>query len=152
MILGLHHAAIAVASIDDALAFYCDLLGFEVVMNADLPAGIDAMAQALGIDDSEFKVRMIKKGNSCIELFEFGQSQPGDHLRPPNKLGITHIALVSDQIDEDYQQLASNGVTFNAPLFGGAPGRFAYGRDPFGNVIELLEHNPEAADALNFTS
>ena len=150
MILGLHHAAIAVPSIEQALTFYCDLLGFEVAMQADLPAGIDVMADALGIGDSEFKVRMIKKGNSCIELFEFGQSLPGEEARPPNKIGITHIALVSDAIEEDYQQLADNGVSFNSALFGGAPGRFAYGRDPFGNVIELLENNPDAADAVRF--
>lgn len=150
MILGLHHAAIAVKNIDDALAFYCDLLGFEVVMNADLPSGIDVMAQALGLSDSQFKVRMIKKGNSCIELFEFAQSEAGDADRPANKLGITHIALVSDHIADDYQMLSANGVTFNAALFGAEPGRFAYGRDPFGNIIELLEHNPAAPDALNF--
>lgn len=152
MILGLHHAAIAVNNIDDALAFYCDLLGFEVVMNADLPAGIDVMAEALGLSDSQFKVRMIKKGNSCIELFEFAQSKPADDARPANKLGITHIALVSDQIADDYKMLSGNGVVFNAALFGGEPSRFAYGRDPFGNIIELLEHNPAAPDALNFSA
>ncbi len=46
--------------------------------------------------------------------------------------------------------LAGKGVVFNAPLPGAAPSRFAYGRDPFGNVIELLEHNPEAVDGLAF--
>ena len=42
MILGLHHAAIAVPSIEDALAFYSEVLGFEVVM-PDSPSqqGID---------------------------------------------------------------------------------------------------------------
>ena len=150
MILGLHHAAIAVPSIDKAVAFYCDAVGFEVVMEADIPGGIDVMAQALGISDSEFKVRMIKKGNSCIELFEFAQSEEGEAERAANKLGITHFALVSDDIENDYNNLVEHGVKFNAPLFGGAPARFAYGRDPFGNIFELLENNPGAADAVDF--
>ena len=150
MILGLHHAAIAVPSIEEALAFYVDVVGFEVVMEADIPGGIDVMAQALGIADSEFKVRMIKKGNSCIEMFEFGKSETGEAARPPNKLGITHFALVSDDIENDYKKLVEAGVTFNAELFGGAPARFAYGRDPFGNLFELLENNPGAADAVDF--
>ena len=64
--------------------------------------------------------------------------------------GITHFALASDDIAEDYEYLAKNGVAFNAPLFGGAPSRFAYGRDPFGNVIELLEHAPNAPTGLRF--
>ena len=41
--------------------------------------------------------------------------------------------------------LEEAGVVFNAPLFGASPSRFAYGRDPFGNVIELLEHKSEWA-------
>ncbi|MEH6582935.1 MAG: VOC family protein [Halioglobus sp.] len=150
MILGLHHAALAVPDIEAALAFYCDLIGFEVVMEAELPAGIDVMSEALGLDDSAFKVRMIKKGNSCIELFEFGSAEEGEPHRPANRIGIAHIALVSDDIAEDYDKLAANGVTFNAALLGGAPTRFAYGRDPFGNVIEIMEHNPGAVDSLTF--
>jgi len=150
MILGVHHAALAVTDMEAALAFYCGLLGFEVAMEAEVPSGIDVMGEAMGIDDSGFKVRMIKKGNSCIELFEFNVSEHGDIRRPVNRTGLTHIALASDNIDEDYEKLAANGVVFNAPLLGAAPSRFAYGRDPFGNVIELLEHNPEAADSLVF--
>jgi catechol 2,3-dioxygenase-like lactoylglutathione lyase family enzyme len=150
MILGVHHAALAVPDIEAALRFYCDLVGFEVVMEAELPAGIDVMSDALGIDDSSFKVRMIKKGNSCIELFEFGSSQEGETQRPANRIGITHIALASNEIAGDYDNLAANGVVFNAALLGSAPSRFAYGRDPFGNVIELLEHNPQAQDSLVF--
>jgi len=150
MILGVHHAALAVTDMEAALAFYCGLLGFEVAMEAEVPSGIDLMGEAMGIDDSGFKVRMIKKGNSCIELFEFNVSEHGDTRRPVNRTGITHIALASDNIAEDYEKLAANEVVFNAPLLGAAPSRFAYGRDPFGNVIELLEHNPEAADSLVF--
>lgn len=150
MILGLHHAAIAVENIETALNFYQDVLGFEVMMEAEIPSHIDVMADALGIPDSGFKVRMIKKGNSCIELFEFSVAEEGDAQRPANKLGITHIALASDDIEIDYSRLSGAGVEFNAALLGGAPARFAYGRDPFGNIIELLEHNPDAPDSVNF--
>ena len=150
MILGVHHAALAVPDMAAALAFYCDLLGFEVVMEAEVPSGIDVMVEAMGIEDSGFMVRMIRKGNSCIELFEFKVPEAGDPQRPPNRTGITHIALASDSIEEDYERLCAAGVNFNAAPFGAAPSRFAYGRDPFGNVIELLEHNPEAADGLNY--
>jgi hypothetical protein len=46
--------------------------------------------------------------------------------------------------------LEEAGVVFNAPLFGASPSRFAYGRDPFGNVIELLEHNPNGPAGRRF--
>ena len=67
-----------------------------------------------------------------------------------NRQGITHFALATDDYQKDYDHLAANGVAFNAPPFGAAPQRFAYGRDPFGNVIELLEHAPGDAAALRF--
>ena len=139
MILGIHHPAIAVPDMRDALAFYRDGLGFEVGMNVELPSGFDEMSQAFGIADAGCKVCMLSKGGTSLELFEFNDSEAGDDARPVNKIGITHFALESDDIENDYEHLASLGVEFNAALFGAAPSRFAYGRDPFGNVIELLE-------------
>ena len=150
MILGLHHAAVAVPDLERALDFYCRVIGFRVVMEAELPPGYAPMNEAFGIANAACRVRMIRKGNSCLELFEFADALPGDVKRPVNKLGITHFALVTDDYQKDYDHLAANGVAFNAPPFGTAPQRFAYGRDPFGNVIELLEHAPGDATALRF--
>lgn len=150
MILGLHHAAIAVPNLDEALAFYSGVLGFREAWSAELPARWAEMSHALGVD-SECRIRMLCKGNSCIELFEYTESEAGDPLRPVNRHGITHIALATDDCAADYARLAEAGVRFNAPLFGKAPGRFAYGRDPFGNVIELLEHAPGRAGSLDFS-
>ena len=150
MILGVHHPALAVPDIEKALDFYCGVLGFKEVMTVELPSGVPPIDKAFGVPDAGCKVRMIRKGNSCIELFQFNAGQPGDAKRPVTRGGITHFALASDDIAKDYDHLAANGVTFNAPLFGGAPSRFAYGRDPFGIVIELLEHAPNAPTGLRF--
>lgn len=139
MILGMHHAAIAVPDLNEALAFYCDVIGFEIETEAKVPSGIDVMSTAMGITDSGFKIRMLKKGYSHLELFEFVETEVVDELRPVNRTGITHIALSTDDIEKDYQYLMDNGVVFNAELFGPVSQRFAYGRDPFGNVIELIE-------------
>ncbi|MFK7731783.1 MAG: VOC family protein [Pseudomonadales bacterium] len=145
MILGLHHAALAVPNIDEALAFYCDVIGFEIETEAEVPSGIDVMSEALGVADSGFKIRMLKKGYSHLELFEFVETEVVDELRPVNRTGITHIALATNDIEQDYQYLTQQGVVFNAELFGAAPDRFAYGRDPFGNVIELIEKESEVS-------
>lgn len=150
MILGMHHVAIAVEDLQAALDFYCDVVGFVVVMEAELPAGIDPLNHAFGIAEAACKVRMIRKGNSCIELFEFLEAEPGCATRPVNRNGITHFALATDNYLDDYQHLARNGVIFNAEPLGVAPSRFAYGRDPFGHVIELLEHAPGSPTALRF--
>lgn len=148
MILGVHHPALAVPDMEQGLDFYCNKLGFEVTMTADIPSGIAPMNDAFGVGDAGCKVRMLKKGNSFLELFEFNAQEDGDSDRPVNKTGITHFALVSDDPEADFALLESAGVKFNTPLFGAAPSRFSYGRDPFGNVIELLEHEPGGASAV----
>lgn len=141
MILGLHHAALSVPDMQRALDFYCGVLGFEVVMEAELPEGL--MERPFGLSRADCKVRMIRKGNSCIELFEFGApAGPGDGGRPVSRHGIAHIALASDDVPGDYQRLCEAGVAFNTEPQGEAPMRWCYGRDPFGNAIELLENAP----------
>lgn len=152
MILGVHHPALAVPDMKKALEFYCGVLGFEVCMDIEIPSGVPPMNDAMGIDDSGCKVCMVKKGNSCIELFEFSSGEPGEAKRPVNRQGITHFAVCTDDIDADYAMLVAAGVEFNAPVFGASPSRFAYGRDPFGNVLELLEHEPGGATAVDFGS
>ena len=154
MILGVHHPALSVPDLDQALAFYCGKLGFESVMSAEIPSGIAFMNDAFGVRDAGCRLAMVKRGNSCIELFEFASADTprGDAKRPVNQHGITHICLAADDYEKDYEFLQDAGVEFNTPPNGEAPTRWAYGRDPFGNVIELLEHDPASPTALRFES
>src|SRR5262249_41835327 len=69
MILGVHHPALAVPDLQRALDFYCGVLGFRVVMQAEIPSGVEPLDRAMGVSDAGCQVRMIRKGNSCIELF-----------------------------------------------------------------------------------
>ena len=71
MILGVHHPALSVPDLEKALAFYRDKLGFEAVMSAEIPSGVPFLNEAFGVPDAGCKVAMLKRGNSCIEIFEF---------------------------------------------------------------------------------
>ncbi len=137
MIVGVDHPALAVPDIQKALDFYCGVVGFELVAEFDLPDGL--MEAPFGIERAGCKVRMIHKGGTKIELFEFGDAREGDPRRPVNQHGITHIALASDDVPGDFSALAAAGVVFNTPVQGETPNQWCYGRDPFGNVIELIE-------------
>jgi catechol 2,3-dioxygenase-like lactoylglutathione lyase family enzyme len=150
MILGVHHPALAVPDMRRAREFYCGVLGFEVAMEAEIPSGVPPLDAAFGVADAGCKVCLLRKGNTCIELFEFAAGEPGEPRRPVNRHGITHLALASDDYAKDYDHLAANGVVFNTPPMGEAPSRWAYGRDPFGNVIELLENVAANPIALRF--
>ena len=65
--------------------------------------------------------------------------QPDD--RPVCDHGYTHFALeVDGDIDELYGLLEKAGVKWHSPLAGSLDEegyRVTYGRDPFGNVIEI---------------
>ncbi len=52
MILGVHHPALSVPNLEAALAFYCGKLGFEAVMNAEIPSGIPPLNDAFGLADA----------------------------------------------------------------------------------------------------
>ena len=48
MILGIHHTAISIRNMEKALAFYCDVLGFEVTMKGGWKKGSDQADQVVG--------------------------------------------------------------------------------------------------------
>lgn len=142
MITGLHHAALAVPDIDSALEFYCGVLGFELEMDVNLPGGF--MEKPFAIEKAGCKVRMVRKGGTRIEIFEFDDAETGTTNRPVNRTGITHIALGSDDVPTDVATLTTAGIVFNTEVQGTSPDQWCYGRDPFGNVIEVIEVSEEA--------
>lgn len=143
MILGVNHVALSVPCMDTALQFYCDLLGFRKVSDAGWPAGTPSADRILAVAGTSARVCHIGAGNLLLELFEFGDCEPSpqDARRPVIDHGISHICLAVTGLDEEYRRLVEAGMAFHCePTDVGLPGvRTVYGRDPFGNVIELEE-------------
>jgi glyoxylase I family protein len=77
-----------------------------------------------------------------LELFEFRHPvpKPADLSRPVCDQGITHFCVAVNDIDREYERLKAAGATFHcAPQKLAAEATVTYGRDPDGNVFELLE-------------
>ena len=76
-----------------------------------------------------------------FELFECQQPSPkhGDPKRPVSDHGITHFCIEVSDIDSEYQRLSAAGVPFHCPPLNFGTAKATYGRDPDGNVFELLE-------------
>jgi hypothetical protein len=62
-----------------------------------------------------------------------------DQLRPVCDHRITHIRLDVTDVDAEYARLQAAGMVSHCPPQGNGALRATYGRDPDGNVIELLE-------------
>lgn len=137
---GIHHVAISVPSLSDAKTFYVDALGFELVDEDHArpsPEG-DKLTQLIGTD---CHLMMLKAGNIFLEVFEFHHPVPKpQESRPVCDHGYTHFAFEVEDIQEAYAYLATVGVTWNCPPVESTEGyMMTYGRDPFGNVLEIQQ-------------
>jgi len=142
MILGMHHTAIATRDLARLKDFYCDLFGMTPIVEdewSDAPE-LDVI---VGLEGSAASFALLKAGNQCLELFEYSAPQPraSDPNRPVCDAGITHICFGVTDLDAEYERLSAAGMTFNGvpQRAGDRPLRAIYGRDPDGNVVELLE-------------
>ena len=144
MINGLHHATIATHDIDRIVGFYVDVVGFTEVSRGGWEVGQDAIDTLVGLPGSSCKAVMLQAGNCFLEVFEYltprGAARDPDY--PVCDTGFTHIGLNVTDIHAEYARLSANGMRFHCPpLDVGPPGTLCatYGRDPDGNVIELVE-------------
>lgn len=138
-----HHHGRTVRDMERALAFYRDLLGFEVVDDAV----VDGMAEFLGLGAEE-KIRAVMlsvdAGPPFLELFQFlGAELPAPSERQtPRAAGSTHPCFQVDDIQGVYERLRAAGVEFTRPPLKIDAGPFAgqwilYGFDPDGAVVEF---------------
>lgn len=141
MIKGVHHIAIGVPDIEAGLAFYCEALGFAVDWRREVSAENEKAGAAVGLPGFEAQMAMLKGPNICLELWQYAKPEPRDRRSDPADLGYPHMALAVEDIDAEYERLKAAGMTFvGAPVDFGSQ-KAIYGRDPFGNIIELLEES-----------
>jgi len=140
MIKSINHVGVSVSDLERSMRFYRDLLGMEVVVSTTFSG--DLYSRILALEGATGKVALLKAANMQVELFEFARPtpQPGDPQRPVCDHGITHFCIEVADIDSEYARLAAAGVPFHCPplnFFGKA--KATYGRDPDGNVFEMLQ-------------
>ena len=150
MIHGINHVAISTADIVSLSAFYQEILGFEEVFKLNWEVGDQTLDNITGLNDSSAKIIMLKCGNACLELFEYATPtpKPGDENRPVCDHGITHLCLQVTDIESEYTRLKNAGMRFHCPPQSVGDLQATYGRDPDGNVIELLEAPAGSALAI----
>ena len=144
MIVGLHHVGLSVPDLEEAKTFYKDVLGFTEVFDNSWDGDRPEADQAIGLEKTSAKMQMLRAGNACIELWEYSNPFPAskDPNYSPANHGWAHIALQVTDIFYEYERLTKSGMTFHRPpVTNVGEGRSAaiYGRDPFGNIVELYE-------------
>jgi lactoylglutathione lyase len=141
--LSVSHLGICVTDLDRSLRFYCEGLGFEQVAAHQVGAEFGALMELEGVDlDS----RMLRRDGLTIELLGYRAPETtGDgQRRPMNQVGLTHLSLRVDDIDQVASTIESCGgtvVTSTRTTFegGGTKLDFLYCTDPDGIRIELMD-------------
>ena len=146
MIVGIHHVAIGVPDIESGLAFYRDVLGFEQVQRSSFSGSNPAVEAAIGIDAPSAHMAMLRGGNAYIELWQYEKPAPRDLRANPPDLGYPHFALEVVDIQAEHERLSAAGMQFVGDPVDFGDSAAVYGRDPFGNVIEIYEiRDPDRA-------
>jgi catechol 2,3-dioxygenase-like lactoylglutathione lyase family enzyme len=132
------HVTIPVADLDQAEAFYVDLLGAEL---------IDRFDRATFLRHQPARVAEADADNGPLHLaIKFGDS-PEFHLflqrahtrRTPAPHPHIALAVDADQLDTFRARLAEAGVPFDGPRRLGGPGHASvYFADPWGQLLELV--------------
>ncbi len=133
MILGFAHPAIVVEDLDRASEFYCHAFGFRELSEDFSWRDFPVIDDALGLNDSAVRVRMLAGHNCFLELFQFEKPEatgPAPQQLLAHEIGIRHISFFVDDIEAEYDRLIAA----------------VYLRDPEGNIVELSEVTHPAED------
>src|SRR5438094_4830798 len=116
-----------VDDVDEAITFYTNFLGFEVISNA-APAFAD-----------------VKRGNLRLLLSGPTSSagRPMSDGAKPGPGGWNRIHFIVDDLAAEVARLRAEGVSFRNEIVTGPGGKQILAEDPSGNVVELFQ--PAAA-------
>lgn len=140
MIKGFNHIALSTRDFEQSLAFYRDIIGMRVIFVGPFKGAV--YDQITALQNAEGRMALLQIGTAQIELFAFSKPFPKkqDSARPVCDHGITHLCFEVDDIETEYQRLKKASVPFHCPpLDFGEHLKATYGRDPDGNVFELIE-------------
>ena len=148
-IIAADHTGITVANLDGSLAFWRDVLGFELSHRAHHTE--DLASEVTGVPGAEISLVVLKGYGHKIELLEYLAPSDRKHvdLRPCD-VGSVHIALIVDNLDAVLSAIAASGwkaagkpQTLRTGPNAGK--RVVYVRDPDGTIIEFMQLPPQSS-------
>ena len=119
---GMHHIGVNVRDLDRALAFYTEVLGFEVT---------ERYAE-------DIRHVMLGTGNTGLHLFETRDLELQDALATLSKQGYAHMAFATTRelFPGIIAELQRHQIQFKGPVVMGR-GESVHFKDPDGNHLEI---------------
>jgi catechol 2,3-dioxygenase-like lactoylglutathione lyase family enzyme len=140
------HSAVCVPDVHEAVRWYADVLGFEVLSPPYLMEG-PAIERDMGelIDPARLEAAILGLpggGGRVLELIEYpgtaGRPRPDDASLVDH--GLTHVGVVCDDLAATRAALEERGVRFLTSDIASVAGlRTTWFADPWGTVFILME-------------
>ena len=143
-IVAADHTGITVSNLERSLAFWRDVLGFELSHTAHQKG--ELAQEITGILGAEINLAVLKTpGGHKIELLEY--LAPADRKRVSLRscdVGSVHVALLVEDLDAVLAQIAASGWKAagqpqTLTVGPNAGKRVVYVRDPDGMTIEFMQ-------------
>ena len=133
------HVALSVRDMENAIAFYRDVVGMEKVFDREFDV---PMGKLIGVPGTQVRIVHMKLADSVIELFDYRHPK-GREPRPDaqqSDFGLTHIGFMVEDFWGTYQHLLEHGVEFLGEPVEIRPGVFVgYFRGVEYEVCEIRE-------------
>ncbi len=149
-IIAADHTGITVSNLERSLAFWRDVLGFELSHTAHQTG--EMAKEITGVTGAEIKLAVLKSpGGHKIELLEY--LAPSDRKYAdvgPCDVGHVHVALLVDDLDAVLERIATSGWKVagkpqTLKMGPNAGKRVVYVRDPDGTTIEFMQQPRESS-------
>jgi catechol 2,3-dioxygenase-like lactoylglutathione lyase family enzyme len=143
-IIAADHTGFTVSNLERSLAFWQDVLGFELSHRAHQTG--ELASEITGVPGAKISLAVVKAPGHKIELLEYHAPLDRKHhvdLRPCD-VGAAHVALTIDNLDPILEKISASGwkaagkpQTLKTGPNAGK--RVVYVRDPDGTTIEFMQ-------------
>jgi catechol 2,3-dioxygenase-like lactoylglutathione lyase family enzyme len=145
MVLSVWHTSWTVSDLERSIAFYRDLMGFELLRRRVRTGAF--IETVVGFPGAELHIAALRipqapetPSQHHLELIQYVSPKGATLELSTCNVGAAHLALEVKSIHDDYRRLSAAGVRFVSPPveFPGGAGYACYMRDPDGFTIELV--------------
>jgi len=121
---------IVCSDFDKSLEFYHDKLGFEIVLDIEIPGDL---ATTVGLAPSGFRQVRLQAGSTLLKLMQIEAAPPtgSDEF----KAGVRWLTYFVADINETVAALKAKGVTFISE----PQGTVVAAKDPDGLLVEIVQ-------------
>jgi catechol 2,3-dioxygenase-like lactoylglutathione lyase family enzyme len=154
MLKRLFHIAINSTDLERSVAFY-QRLGFQVM--ADREVHNDQVKAAFAVPTGDLRFVHLRLGDAeeatLLDIVQWGGdgTADGDATPPQHQRGITRFAVLTDDTDAVYRELAADGVSFltepTTVMTDEGGWKVCLALDPDGVVVQITELVPALVEA-----